>query len=353
MSNRVVFTNVFTVQGVDVSANPYVEMMGIWHMFLKSFGGLGPEDKIMLVMDEATHAFMRGTGEVDDFLKSVVIGLYPQPATTLEGMKARYSFAAHLQETNPGVSYLYLDLDVLVCRPLETLYDPIMARNRLIYTTEEVIRPLVGGLLGDNYLADRIPELTDAQKADLETQGGITSGIFGWHNSKPTFSSFFRGIAEAMNVDARDGKTYDTFDQPYFVEAVVRQRLKSAWSTYHIDSEKIGINELVKPDTPYVLMNYCGEPGQGENHLTKLLAAYAAVFHGIPMKDTIQLNGVDAPGISCANEAANVIVDTPSVIPSTVADPFPVVDPTSVTPSRVVDPNPPSPLAVALETVPN
>jgi len=340
MSNRIVFTNVFTVKGFDVSANPYVEMMGIWQLFLKSFGGLGPEDKIMLVMDEATHAFIRGTGEVDDFLKSVSIGLYPQPTTTLEGMKARYSFAAHLQESNPGATYLYLDLDVLVCRPLETLYDPIMVRNRLIYTTEEKAASLVGGLLSDMYLADRIKDLTDVQKADLETQGGITSGIFGWHNSKSTFSSFFRGIVEAMNTDASGGKTYETFDQPYFVEAVVRQRLKSAWSTYHIDSEKIGINEYVKPESPYVLMNYCGEPGMGENHLTKMLAAFAAVFHGIPMKDTVHLNDFDAPGISCVND----VVD-PTSQANTVVDP-------SVTPSLVVDPNPPSPLSVALETAP-
>ena len=54
MSNVCVFTNVFTVQGMDVSANPYVEMLGIWHMFLKSFGGLKEEDKVMLLMDEAT-----------------------------------------------------------------------------------------------------------------------------------------------------------------------------------------------------------------------------------------------------------------------------------------------------------
>ena len=43
MSHRVVFTNVFTVKGLDVSGNPYVEMLGIWHLFLKSFGGLGPD----------------------------------------------------------------------------------------------------------------------------------------------------------------------------------------------------------------------------------------------------------------------------------------------------------------------
>ena len=334
MSNRIVFTNVFTVKGVDVSANPYVEMMGIWHLFLKSFGGLGPEDKIMLVMDEVTHAFIRGTGEVDDFLKSVSIGLYPQPATTLEGMKARYSFAAYLQESNPGVTYLYLDLDVLVCRPLETLYDPIMARNRLIYTTEEKAASLVGGLLSDMYLAGRL-DLTEAQKADLEPQGGITSGIFGWHNSKPTFSSFFRGIVDAMNTDASGGKTYSTLDQPYFVEAVVKQRFKSAWSTYHIDSEKIGINEYVKPESPYVLMNYCGEPGLGENHLTKMLAAFAAVFQGIPMKESIELNDFDT--------AAGTV--------NTVVDPLSQVN--AGAPPVVVDPNPPSPLSVALETAPN
>jgi hypothetical protein len=186
------------------------------------------------------------------------------------------------------------------------------------------------------YLAGRL-DLTEAQKADLEPQGGITSGIFGWHNSKPTFSSFFKGIIEAM--DTSGSKAYDTLDQPYFVEAVVRQRFKSAWSTYHIDSEKIGINEYVKPESPYVLMNYCGEPGNGENHLIKMLAAFAAVFQGIPMKDTIHLNDFDT-----AAGTVNAVVD-----PTSQAN---AVDPPSVTPSLVVDPNPPSPLSVALETTP-
>ena len=348
MSNLCVFTNVFTVKGTDVSANSYVEMLGIWHTFLKSFGGLansadssgGLAHNIVLLMDDVTHAFMRNTGEVDDFLKSVTVALYPQPSTTLEGMKARYKFAAHLQETNPGPVYLYLDLDVLVCRPLATLFDPIMVRNRILYTTEEVVRPLVGGLLGHNYLADRIPDLTDAQKADLEPQGGITSGIFGWHSSKPTFSSFFKGIVEAMETGI---KSYDTLDQPYFVEAIVRQRLRSAWSTYHIDSEKIGINEFIKPEMPYVLMNYCGEPGMGENHLTKMLAAYAAVFHGIPMKETIQLNDFDAPGISCVNDApaAPVAPGATSTLEAKSEE------------DAVVEPNPPSPLSVSLQTAPN
>ena len=280
--DTVIFTNVFTLSGQDPSKNRYVEMLGIWYLFLKSFGGLTEKDQVMLLMDEATHAFMRGTGEVDDFFKEVRVGLYKQPTTLMEGMKARYSFAAHLQTESPGTTFLYLDLDVLVCRPLNTLFDPVMARNRILYTTEEKIAHISGDLLTDNYLGDRAASLTEEQRLELANQGGITSGIFGWHNSKPTCSDFFKNIVE--KIDASD-KQYYTADQPFFNEAVVLERLRSSWSTYHIDSSKVGINEDMRPDSPYVLMNYSGEPGNGDTHMIKLMDAHAIVFDGVSKID--------------------------------------------------------------------
>lgn len=73
-------------------------------------------------------------------------------------------------------------------------------------------------------------------------------------------------------------KSITLFDQPYFNEAIVSERLRNPWNTYHIDSEKIGINADVRPDMPYVLVNMCGEPGNGELHLNKLIDAYGKVF---------------------------------------------------------------------------
>jgi len=283
---RIIFTNVFTLSGQDPSKNKYVEMLGIWYLFLKSFGGLAEGDRIMLLMDEVTHDFIKRTGEVDDFLKEVNVGLYKQPTTLMEGMKARYSFASHLQAQSPGTTFLYLDLDVLVCRPLGALFDPIMARNRILYATEEKVAHIAGDLLSNNYLATRIA-LTEEQHADLSGQGGITSGIFGWHNTKPTFSDFFKRIVDRIEAST---ETYYTLDQPFFNEAIVQERLQSPWSTYHIDSQLIGINEDMRPDLPYVLMNYAGEPGSGDTHLVKLLDAHAIVFEGV---DKIDLSFVE------------------------------------------------------------
>lgn len=275
------YTNIFTLAGSEPSKNKYLEMLGIWYTFLKRFSGLtlgkegqGSIDKVYILMDDVTHAYLRSTGEVDDFLKDVSVALYKQPATLAEGAKARYSFAAHLQANLAGPTYLYLDVDVLVCRPLTFLYDSMTSRNRLIYTTEEAVSHISGDITSSSYLAGRLT-LTDEQAADLSGQGGISSGIFGWQNSKPAMSEFFVTIVDKMNAST---EKYYTLDQPYFNEAIVSERLRNPWNTYHIDSEKIGINADVRPDMPYVLVNMCGEPGNGELHLNKLIDAYGKVF---------------------------------------------------------------------------
>ena len=277
------YTNIFTLAGSEPSKNKYLEMLGIWYTFLKRFSGLtlnkDSQDKVYILMDDVTHAYLRSTGEVDDFLKDVSVALYKQPAILSEGAKARYSFAAHLQANYAGTTFLYLDVDVLVCRPLTFLYDSMTCRNRLIYTTEEAVSHISGDITSSSYLAGRLT-LTDEQAADLSGQGGISSGIFGWHNSKPAMSEFFVTIVDKMNEASNKEvfTEYYTLDQPYFNEAIVSERLRNPWNTYHIDSDKIGINADVRPDMPYVLVNMCGEPGNGELHLNKLIDAYGKVF---------------------------------------------------------------------------
>ena len=271
-----VYTNLFTLAGRKMTNNKYIEMLGIWYMFLKKHGGLGPEDTVLINMDKATYAFMKGTGEVDDFLKEVEITTFEQPAEVVDGMMARYAIAATLQATAPGRMYLYLDLDVLVCRPLRQLYDDVMIQNRLMYTTEEKIIHISQDILSESYLADRI-KLTSSQQTDLTGTGGIGAGIFGWHNVDPDFSKFFMDIVEKMN---QSEIVYYTLDQPFFNEAVILKRFDNEWSVYHINSSLVGINEEITPDTPYVLMNFSGDPGNGQLHSDKLLDAYEIVFGG-------------------------------------------------------------------------
>ena len=80
-------------------------------------------------------------------------------------------------------------------------------------------------------------------------------------------------------------ETYYTLDQPFFNEAIVQERLQNPWSTYRIESYLIGINEDMRPDLPYVLMNYAGEPGSGDTHLVKMMDAHAIVFEGVDKID--------------------------------------------------------------------
>ena len=269
-----VFTNLFTVSGKDPSTNEYIEMLGIWYMFLTSFGKLTPDDSVVVQMDEVTYNFIKKTGEVDDFLKEVTVTIFKQPEEVIDGMTARYSLAAKLQEQEPGRMYLYLDLDVLVCRDLRNLYDDIMIQNRVLFTTEEKIAHYSGDILSETYLANRI-SLTDEQQADLSGTGGIGSGTFGWHHIDTEFSKFFTDIVYKIN-DYEE--IYYTLDQPFFNEALVLKRFDNEWSVYHVDSTKVGINEEIQPDVPYVLMNFSGDPGNGQLHKEKLIQAVQTVF---------------------------------------------------------------------------
>jgi len=225
-------------------------------------------------MDKVTYNFIKNTGEVDDFLKEVTVTIYDQPEEVIDGMTARYSLAAKLQEQEPGRMYLYLDLDVLVCRDLRNLYDDIMIQNRVLFTTEEKIAHYSGDILSETYLANRI-SLTDEQQADLSGTGGIGSGTFGWHHIDTEFSKFFTDIVNKIN-DFEE--IYYTLDQPFFNEAVILKRFDNEWSVYHVDSTKVGINEEIQPDVPYVLMNFSGDPGNGQLHKEKLIHAVQTVF---------------------------------------------------------------------------
>jgi hypothetical protein len=271
-----VFTNVFTVQGQDATTNPYIDAFCIWSQFLRRFGGLTAKDEIHVSIDTASLAHLQNVTKGTDLLKEFKFHTFPQPATLREGMAQRYTAAAHLQWAWPGHSFLYLDVDALVCRPLRDLVSNF-AIGRLWYTTEEKVASYAGGLLTPNYLAGRIV-LTPKDYGHLQNMPGIGSGIFGWNHRDASFGEQFATLAHQICTDTEN--TYYTVDQPYFNELIARKLLHTPEALFHIDSEKIGINEPLSPTSPYTIMNYSGIPGDGADHLLKLEIAFMTVFNG-------------------------------------------------------------------------
>lgn len=272
----VVFTNVFTLKGKPAATNAYLDAFCIWFQFLRRFGGLdATKDRIHVSIDHASLAHLQTTTAGTDLLKGLTFHTFPQPATLCEGMAQRYDAAAHLQWAWPGHSFLYLDVDALVCRPLRDLVSSA-AIGKLWYTTEERIAHYAGDLLSHNYLAGRIV-LSPADYGKLIDMPGIGSGLFGWNHSDASFGAMFSDLATRIRADT---VSYETVDQPYFNELIVRKLLKNPDELYHIDSNKVGINEIISPTSPYTIMNYSGEVGNGEEHMLKLEVAFMTVFGG-------------------------------------------------------------------------
>ena len=303
----VVFTNIFTLDGQDPSGNQYLNMFAIWYQFLRRFGGLRltqedfgagagagagarapsspfyfggnqrPQvlDEIHVAIDSASLDFLqratRGTGLLD----GIKFHTYTPPRTLKEGMLHRYSMASHFQWVWPGRSFLYLDVNTVVCRPLRTLFDTPHALNRLWYTTEEPLQHITGDILTPNYLAGRLI-LNPVEYGLLLDKPGISSGIFGWNHDESHFGDVFGSIAARAKEDTAN--KYYTIDQPYFNEAVVSKLLRGINEVFQLNSDQIGINEPISPTSPYVIMNYCGEPGNGDNYIHPMEHAFKTVF---------------------------------------------------------------------------
>lgn len=292
----VVFTNIFTLDGQDPSANQYLNMFAIWYQFVSRFGGLRltqddfgasagfrfstPQrsrtlDEIHVAIDSASLDYLQRTTRGTGLLDGIHFHTYTPPRTLKEGMLHRYEMACHFQWVWPGRSFLYLDVDAVVCRPLRTLFDTPHARNRLWYTTEERIQTQTGDILSPNYLAGRIV-LNPNEYGALIGEPGISSGIFGWNHEEAHFGNTFCTIVSRAKEDTVNN--YATVERPYFNEAVIRKMLRGINEVFNLDSGQIGMNDALSPTSPYVIVHYSGETGNGFDHILKMEYAFQTVF---------------------------------------------------------------------------
>jgi hypothetical protein len=251
----------------------------VWLACLQRFGGLGPDDRIVVAMDTDTFEYVKTVANYVRLMNSAInmMELYDAPAVLIDGMEKRYQVAQLLQEREPGRLYMYLDVDVLVMRPLRELFTGGI-ENRIHIATEEYLRGLVGDIFHCYYLDGRV-EMTAQQRERVGRMGGISSGMFAWHQAEAGWE-FFRRILAAISADKLAGRPFiHTIDQPYFNEGVVRTFLEDEQLISVMSSTAFGFNTVPGADPRHVLLNYAGNVGDGEFHFKKMEEFYKMLFH--------------------------------------------------------------------------
>lgn len=231
----------FTLKDQEVRENKYLLIFYTWLSKLLQNGGLTKEDFLLISIDERTLEFIKTTPKCLAYILSELkcpyaFKIFPAPESLLDGMKIRYTTINFKQD-----AYLYLDIDVLVMKPLRSIVDQTTPA-KLYLCTE-------GTLRDPNYGADM--SSTD--------DPGYTSAVF-MVTAPWVQEILFRRVHEVY----RDAGYY-TLDQPFLNRA--------AYQIAHDNKLLTGLHSFnghgySKGDT--VLLNCGGQPGKGDVHYEKI-----------------------------------------------------------------------------------
>lgn len=246
-----VYTLLFTLENKDPKENKYVDMLLIWLTYLIKHGGLDSTDEIAILIDTRTFNYIQ---EIEPL--SYLVDLAPcpvnfipiePPLTLSEGILQRFRFLKQCQT-------LFLDLDILVLQSLKK-YIPILKETQFLVMPE-------GRLEDSNYGGLVI-------KGEIPSMCGFSAGWFAFYPS-PEIQKMFDTIRSECLAQASN--PFYTIDQPFF----------NKWVFLSLTENPLGISVLVMNDTiiennsyevksSTVFLNYCGEPGNGATHATKMV----------------------------------------------------------------------------------
>ena len=246
-----VYTLLFTLAHKGPKENKYVDMLLIWLTYLIKHGGLDNTDEINILIDTRTFTHIQEIEPLSYLVDSascpVNFVCIEPPLTLSEGMVQRYKILKHIQS-------LYLDLDCIVLKPLKQ-YIPQLKDKQILLMPEGRLEDCnYGGLV---------------LKGDIQSMCGFTSGWFAFHPCNE-IQNLFEHIRSECIAQATD--PFYTIDQPFFNKWVYLSLTKNPLgiSVLVMNDEIIENNSYeVKPST--VFMNYCGEPGVGAAHATKMV----------------------------------------------------------------------------------
>lgn len=275
-----VCTLLYTLANCDPAANPYRTLLVLWLAALartqRQAGGPAPFD-VLLLLDERTHDSVGTSLSVGAALRAcadvgirITTARLPVPPGHHEGMFYKYAVGAYdglCQVARGYKALLYLDLDVLVVRPLAPLLAGVGAPGTLYVMPE-------GALEHENYSGELL-------RGD---RGGVPAGAFGFSAGMWACVPSPAMLETLCRVLALQEATRGTYcvDQPAMNVTAWRGVASGA---LRLDAalfpRRAAVNQLVQnvnelpPDT--CVTNFMGEPGNGQVHLDKVLAQHVAL----------------------------------------------------------------------------
>jgi len=250
----IVYTLLFTLVGKDPADNRYIEMLYMWLTYVLRNAGLKCTDKVCILLDKASIDFINVEPLIGHILQEskicVEFLLIDRPETIKEGMVHRYDIEKYgklISECS-----LYLDLDVLVIKPIDIVRG--IQPDTMLLVTE-------GNAYNDDYGGKVLPY--DSKK---ETYPGFTSAIFAFAIGEKVWN-----LLKSVKEDClKQEPAFYTVDQPFFNKYVYEIFIDAALPIY-ILPPKLLINNDMRPNDLAVFVNFCGDPGNGPKHSVKMV----------------------------------------------------------------------------------
>jgi len=245
------YTSLFTLADKDPSTNHYFYMLLMWLSHVKRFAGLTKEDNVIICIDKRTADYGNTSVFLNNLIKTfpcpIQFLLHDPPNTMLEGTLQRYKMFA------PFDTLMYLDLDILVIKPLHPMIDNLQSSTLYIHPE--------GYLHDENYGA----YLTSKSIPIATNSIGASSGKF-VIKGQSVRDHLFQLI---LNEAKHNPHTFYTLDQPYYNACFYAlQNTINIHTTLYQETLSINLHNFT-PKT--ILIDCMGEPGNGTLHLHKLI----------------------------------------------------------------------------------
>lgn len=249
-----VYTILYTLEDKKPEENDYIQMFLIWFaQFIK----VKAASSITLLVDTRTFEYLKNTAFCILFNKiecNISILHFPVPKTHLDGMKMKYTKFDYNEEY-----LMYLDIDILVLKPLVGLMDDL---SKGVYIHRECMNEK------DIEQHGHLDALNEEEKQVVKGFGinlGASAGKF-IIKSKESRDALFQEIHTF--IENNPNTTYYSVEQPIFNRAILC--LGPELNIGFLNNKYISTN-FYNMSNDTILIDLCGEPGNGRNHLYKMI----------------------------------------------------------------------------------
>ncbi len=251
---------VYTLQGKSVKENKYIDIFLIWLAYVCKYAKLNPIDCIQIIIDENTYAEVMK----DNIILQIILSSLRcevqfikvlQPKTHGEGMMNKYKYTRSQQDV-----FMYCDIDVLFQKPIRILLQGLEENTVVVHNEGCIQNKNYGGA----FTSEEIQQLG-------ENFPGFSAGKFIIYGQElhSKFFALMNTLGASYPVDS-----YYCLEQPIFNLGIYKYQLMN---TIHINDMNIAppfvcTNISDKIPEECVLLDYMGQPGDGELHFQKILS---------------------------------------------------------------------------------